>query len=148
MGKQILVLNGPNLNMLGVRQPEIYGTTTLADIESSLRSLVNEADFEIDLVCVQSNHEGVLIDSVHKAGPNLVAIIINPGGLTHTSVALRDSLVGADTPVVEVHLSNIHAREPFRADSYIAPIAVGQIAGFGAAGYVMALRYVIDHLLA
>ena len=147
MGKRVLIVNGPNLNMLGTRQPEIYGSTTLADIEVNLRKLASELSADVELIFVQSNHEGVLIDAIQSDGREAAAIIINAGGLTHTSVALRDALVGVDTPVVEVHLSNIHARESFRHDSYIASIAVGQIAGFGAAGYNMALRYVIKHIL-
>jgi len=142
MNKRVLIINGPNLNMLGTRQPEIYGSTTLDDIRTDMLKVATELDAELDLVFVQSNHEGVLIDSIQQLGPGALAIIINAGGLTHTSVALRDALVSVDTPIVEVHLSNIHAREEFRHHSFIAPIAIGQIAGFGAAGYNMALRYV------
>jgi 3-dehydroquinate dehydratase II len=148
MATRILVLNGPNLNMLGTRQPELYGRTTLAEIETAMRDLAESLVPGIELTFLQSNHEGALIDAIQRATGEIDAIIINPGGLTHTSVALRDALVGADRPVVEVHMSNIHARETFRHHSYIAPIAVGQIAGFGAAGYSLALRYVIDHVLA
>jgi len=142
MNKRVLIINGPNLNMLGTRQPEIYGSTTLDDIRTDMLKVATELDAELDLVFVQSNHEGVLIDSIQQLGPGALAIIINAGGLTHTSVELRDALVSVDTPIVEVHLSNIHAREEFRHHSFIAPIAIGQIAGFGAAGYNMALRYV------
>jgi 3-dehydroquinate dehydratase II len=148
MTKRILVLNGPNLNMLGTRQPEVYGRTTLGEIETEMRDLAETLAHGVDLTFFQSNHEGALIDALQRATGEIDAIIINPGGLTHTSVALRDALVGADRPVVEVHMSNIHAREPFRRHSYIAPIAVGQIAGFGATGYSLALRYVIEHVLA
>ena len=148
MAKRILVLNGPNLNMLGTRQPEVYGRTTLGEIESAMRDLAESLAPEVDLSFFQSNHEGALIDAVQQSTGEIDAIIINPGGLTHTSVALRDALVGADRPVVEVHMSNIHARESFRHHSYIAPIAVGQIAGFGAAGYLLALRSVIETVLA
>lgn len=147
MAKRVLVINGPNLNMLGARQPEIYGLTTLADIEASMRSLATDLSPDLQLDFMQSNHEGVLIDAIQTSGKEADAIIINAGGFTHTSVALRDALTSADTPVVEVHLSNIHARESFRHHSYIAPIAIGQIAGFGAAGYNLALRYVIKQLL-
>ena len=148
MAKRILVLNGPNLNMLGTRQPEVYGRTTLGEIESAMRDLAESLAPGVDLSFFQSNHEGALIDAVQQSTGEIDAIIINPGGLTHTSVALRDALVGADRPVVEVHMSNIHARESFRHHSYIAPIAVGQLAGFGAAGYLLALRSVIETVLA
>jgi 3-dehydroquinate dehydratase II len=148
MAKRILVLNGPNLNMLGTRQPEVYGRTTLGEIESAMRDLAESLAPGVDLSFFQSNHEGALIDAIQQSTGEIDAIIINPGGETHTSVALRDALVGADRPVVEVHMSNIHARESFRHHSYIAPIAVGQIAGFGAAGYLLALRSVIENVLA
>lgn len=138
---KILVLNGPNLNRLGKRQPEVYGTTTLADIESHLRSRAEEAG--ADIAFVQSNHEGELIDAVHEAADNSWPVIINPGGFTHTSVALRDALVELqDGPgFIEVHISNVHAREPFRHHSYLSPIAAGVIAGLGTDGYDMALDY-------
>lgn len=138
---KILVLNGPNLNRLGKRQPEVYGTTTLADIERHLRSRAEEAG--VDIAFVQSNHEGELIDAVHEAADNSWPVIINPGGFTHTSVALRDALVELqDGPgFIEVHISNVHAREPFRHHSYLSPIAAGIIAGLGTDGYDMALDY-------
>ena len=148
MEKRILVLNGPNLNMLGTRQPEIYGRITLGEIETAMRDLAATLAPGVDLSFCQSNHEGALIDAIQQSMDEIDAVIINPGGLTHTSVALRDALAGIGKPVVEVHMSNIHAREPFRHHSYIAPIAIGQIAGFGSAGYVLALRYVIENVLA
>jgi len=148
MEKRVLVLNGPNLNMLGTRQPEIYGLITLGEIETAMRDLAASLAPGVDLSFFQSNHEGALIDAIQQSMDEIDAVIINPGGLTHTSVALRDALAGIGKPVVEVHMSNIHAREPFRHHSYIAPIAIGQIAGFGSAGYVLALRYVIENVLA
>lgn len=138
---KILVLNGPNLNRLGKRQPDVYGTTTLADIEQRLRERAEAAGAEIAFL--QSNHEGELICAVHEAADNSWPVIINPGGLTHTSVALRDALVELqDGPgFIEVHISNVHAREPFRHHSYLSPIAIGVIAGLGVDGYEMALDY-------
>ena len=135
----ILVLNGPNLNRLGKRQPEIYGSESLADIESHVRAAAGEED----IVFFQSNHEGELIEQVHRAADEGWPVIINPGGFTHTSVALRDALAEvADGPgFVEVHLSNVHAREAFRQHSYLSPIARGVIAGLGSYGYVAALGY-------
>ncbi|MCJ7859635.1 type II 3-dehydroquinate dehydratase [Corynebacterium kalidii] len=140
---RIVILNGPNLNRLGRRQPEIYGSTTLADIEDGLRADAARLGVEIDFL--QSNHEGALIDRVHRAADDGDAVIINPGGLTHTSVALRDALaeVADGAGFVEVHLSNIHAREPFRHHSYLSPIARGVIAGLGSAGYTMALEHLV-----
>jgi 3-dehydroquinate dehydratase-2 len=135
----ILVLQGPNLNLLGTREPRTYGHQTLADIHAGLAELAVALQVTIDFF--QSNHEGVLIDRIHQAGREKVSgIILNPGGLTHTSVALRDALAGVAIPTVEVHLSNIHSRESFRHHSFIAPIAVAQLCGFGAAGYGLALR--------
>lgn len=138
---KILVLNGPNLNRLGKRQPDVYGTTTLADIEQRLRERAEQAGAEIAFI--QSNHEGELIDAVHEAADHSWPVIINPGGFTHTSVALRDALVELQgTPgFIEVHISNVHAREPFRHHSYLSPIATGIIAGLGTDGYDMALDY-------
>ena len=134
----ILVLHGPNLNLLGVREPEIYGRTTLAEIDASLAALAAELGVGID--CFQSNHEGALIDRIQGARGHVAAIVINPGGFTHTSVALRDALASADVPVVEVHLSNVHRREEFRHRSFIAGIATGQVLGFGADSYLLGLR--------
>lgn len=137
----ILVLNGPNLNRLGKRQPEIYGSETLEDIEKRMRA---EAGQE-DIIFFQSNHEGELIDYVHRAADEGWPVIINPGGFTHTSAALRDALaeVADGAGFVEVHLSNVHARESFRQHSYLSPIARGVIAGLGSYGYIAALRYFV-----
>lgn len=136
----ILVLNGPNLDRLGKREPAIYGSLTLADVEQRLHEVAGELDVAID--CRQSNFEGQLIEWVHEAADAGWPIIINPGGLTHTSVVLRDALaeVAAGAGFVEVHISNIHAREPFRTHSYLSPIARGVIAGLGVQGYEFALR--------
>ena len=136
---KILVLNGPNLNLLGTREPEIYGQETLAEIMQALSEEASGSGVTID--AQQSNHEGELIDHVQRAGREAYGgIIINPGGYTHTSVALRDAIAGVGLPTVEVHLSNIYAREQFRQHSYISPVAVGQICGFGSAGYRLALQ--------
>ena len=143
--KRILVLHGPNLNLLGHREPEVYGSQTLADIDSDLDLLAKQLNLAID--SFQSNHEGDLIDRIHAAADDgFSGIIINPGGLTHTSVALRDAISAIELPVVEAHLSNIHAREAFRNHSYIAGVVVGQVSGFGAASYQLALRGLAAHL--
>ena len=133
----VLVLNGPNLNMLGVRQPEIYGRETLGDIEVACKERAGELDVAVEFR--QSNYEGELIEWIHEARDNADGIIINPAGLTHTSVALRDSLLVAELPVIEVHLSNIYRRETFRHTSYVSAAAHGVICGFGSHGYVLAL---------
>ena len=143
----ILVLNGPNLNLLGTREPQIYGADTLADVE---RRLVDEGSaLGLQVSCFQSNHEGALIDRIHAARlDGTRAFIVNPGGLTHTSVALRDAFAGVALPLVEVHISNVHKREPFRHHSYISGIAEGVIAGLGVMGYSAALRYLAAKLSA
>lgn len=140
MGK-ILVMNGPNLNLLGTREPEIYGSLTLADIHERLRQRANEADLDIEFM--QSNHEGVLVDAIHRARRTVDYIILNAGAFTHYSIALRDAIAAVNVPVIEVHLSNIHQREEFRHKSVIAPVVLGQIAGFGAESYMAALEIII-----
>jgi 3-dehydroquinate dehydratase-2 len=140
---RVLVLNGPNLNLLGSRQPEIYGKERLADIVARLSSRAKAAGCQLD--SFQSNHEGALIDRIHASkSAHIDWIIANPGGFTHSSVALRDALSGVAIPFIEVHLSNIHAREPFRQHSYFSDIAAGTICGLGSRGYDLALDYILD----
>nr|WP_041739752.1 type II 3-dehydroquinate dehydratase [Calothrix sp. PCC 6303] len=140
----ILVLHGPNLNLLGQREPQIYGALSLATIDSRLKA--EAALLLVDIVTAQSNHEGVLVDKIHEALGRHQGILINPGAYTHTSVALRDAIAGVGLPAVEVHLSNVYRREEFRHHSYIAPVAVGQISGFGANSYLLGLRALVYHL--
>jgi len=141
----ILVLHGPNLNLLGTREPEIYGTATLADIDRTLTQQAQAAGHQ--LKTFQSNAEHELIDRVHRAKPEGSAfILINPGAFTHTSIALRDALLGVQIPFIELHLSNVHAREPFRRHSYLSDVAVGVICGFGAKSYELALQAAMARL--
>lgn len=139
-----LVLNGPNLNLLGTRQPEVYGSATLNDVEKLCETHGKTVGLSVS--CLQSNHEGVLIDAIHSAKGVHGGIVLNAGAFTHTSVALMDAIASVELPVIEVHLSNIHAREAFRHHSYIAPVALGQIAGFGVQSYVLALDALAAHL--
>lgn len=140
----LLVLNGPNLNLLGTREPEIYGSATLADIEGMCLS---QADaLGIRASCLQSNHEGAMIDALHAARETSQGVVLNAGAYTHTSVALRDAISATQLPVIELHISNTHARETFRHTSLIAPVCLGVIQGFGAEGYSMALRALHTHL--
>ncbi|MFZ5609858.1 MAG: type II 3-dehydroquinate dehydratase [Pseudomonadota bacterium] len=139
-----LVLNGPNLNLLGSREPEIYGADTLADIERRLKSLAKDMGWTLRFA--QSNSEGVLIDLIHDARGKADGLIFNPGGYGHTSIALRDAVAASGLATVEVHLSNIHAREPFRCKSLISGVAIGVICGFGSIGYELALRALAAHL--
>ena len=140
--KKILVLNGPNLNLLGKRQPEIYGTLTLAQIEHRIRALAKELGIEIEVR--QSNSEGELVTWIQEAANKFGAIVINPAAYTHTSLAMRDAVSAVGIPTVEIHISNIHKREPFRHHSFIAEVAVGQIAGFGVDSYMLGLRAAAD----
>ena len=141
----ILVLHGPNLNLLGTREPELYGKETLVEIDERLRSLAAESGHQ--LTTTQSSNEGTLVVAIHNAKTSGVAfIVINPAAFTHTSVAIRDALLGVEIPFIEVHLSNVHAREAFRHHSYLADIAMGTIAGLGSAGYEYALAAAVDYI--
>ena len=144
MARRLLVINGPNLNLLGTREPDVYGRTTLADVEADLGNLATAAG--ASLTCFQSNHEGALVDRIHEARREGVEfIVINAGGLTHTSVALRDALAGVAIPFVEVHISNVYRREPFRHHSYLSDLAVGLVVGLGVRGYRAALEFALDY---
>ncbi len=140
----ILILNGPNLNLLGTRQPEVYGTTTLADIEVSCSNWAT--DNGCDVSFMQSNHEGALLDAIHAARGVHQGIVLNAGAYTHTSIALMDALASVEIPAIELHLSNVHAREEFRHRSFIAKVAIGLICGFGAHGYLLALDAMKQHI--
>ncbi len=145
MAKNLLLINGPNLNLLGSREPEVYGATTLAEIEQA--AAAQAQGMGAKLVHFQSNHEGELIDRIHAArGEGVDAIVINPGGFTHTSVALRDALAGVAIPFVEVHISNIHKRESFRHHSYLSDVAAGVVCGFGTDGYRYAIEFALNKL--
>ena len=140
----ILIMHGPNLNLLGQREPETYGRMTLAEINAALQAAAVERDVELKIV--QSNSEGALVDAIQQAAAWADGIVINPAAYTHTSVAVRDAIAAVGLPAVEVHLSNIHAREPFRQRSLIAPVCVGQISGFGWRSYLLGLGALVDHL--
>lgn len=142
--KKILIVNGPNLNLLGVREPGIYGAETLGDVERNLEGLAKELGVEVAFF--QSNHEGALIDRIHQAYGECEGLVINPGAFTHYSYAIRDAIASVKIPTVEIHISNVHTREEFRHHSVIAPVAVGQIMGLGIYGYELALRAMVHHL--
>lgn len=142
--KSLLILNGPNLNLLGTRQTEVYGKTTLAEVEAMCVTKAKASGCKVS--CLQSNHEGELVDAIHAARGVHDGIVLNAGAYTHTSVALMDAISSIEVPCVELHLSNIHAREEFRHKSFIAPVAVGQICGFGPKGYELAIDAMLSHL--
>lgn len=142
--EKVLLLNGPNLNLLGQRRRDIYSTQTLEEIENELKDFFSK--YNIELVSFQSNHEGELIDQLHRANQECVGVIFNPGAYTHTSIALHDAIEAINIPVVEVHISNIHKRESFRSKSFIAPVAIGQISGFGPLSYLTAAFALIQYL--
>lgn len=143
--KKVLVINGPNLNLLGTREPHIYGATTLADVENALQAQAEQLGLALD--CFQSNHEGAIVDRIHQSRLDGVDFaIINPGAYTHTSVAIRDAFAGVAIPFVEVHISNVHKREAFRHHSYLSDIAEAVMAGFGTMGYDLALQFVASRL--
>jgi len=140
----VLLLNGPNLNLLGTREPSVYGASTLADVEKAVATLASELGHTV--ACFQSNAEAELVDHIHAAAGTIDFIIFNPGAFTHTSLALRDAILGVDIPFIEIHISNVHAREEFRKQSYFADIAVGTITGLGTRGYELALQAAHDYL--
>lgn len=144
---KLLLLNGPNLNLLGSREPEKYGHDTLTDVEERCKKLASKFGYEVE--CLQSNIEGELINAIHRAGAEykdgqLAGVIFNPGAYTHTSIALHDAIAGVVVPVVEVHITNVHARESFRHHSYISPVAAGTIIGMGTKGYQLAIKYLLE----
>jgi 3-dehydroquinate dehydratase-2 len=139
---RVFVVHGPNLNLIGTREPEVYGTATLADIESDLVALASQLGCEVSFF--QSNHEGAIVDRLQEAAGAADAVVLNPGAFTHYSYAVRDAVAAIDVPVIEVHLSNITAREPFRRESVIAPACAGQIAGFGARSYLLGLFAAVE----
>jgi 3-dehydroquinate dehydratase-2 len=140
----ILVLHGPNLNLLGLREPGIYGSTTLDNINQLLEEEAQALGVKISIL--QSNHEGILVDAIHSASDRHQGILINAGAYTHTSIAIRDAILGVNLPTVEVHLSNIYRREEFRHHSFIAPVAIGQISGFGLQSYILGLKAIVNSL--
>lgn len=146
MTHRLLLLNGPNLNLLGTREPGLYGADTLADVVTLVTETATARGYAVR--ADQSNHEGVLIDAVHAARQDCAGIVINPGGLTHTSIALRDALTGVNLPFAEVHITNVHAREPFRHFSYLSDVATVTVIGEGIAGYARATNELIDHITA
>jgi 3-dehydroquinate dehydratase II len=144
MPRSILLINGPNLNLLGTREPHIYGSTTLKDVEAAAEK--QAASLSAELTAFQSNHEGAIVDRIQEARGKVDAIVINPGAYTHTSVAIRDALLGVDIPFVELHVSNVHAREAFRHHSYFTDKAVAMICGLGVYGYTAAIEFAIKHM--
>jgi len=149
MPRKIIVINGPNLNLLGQREPAVYGQATLADVEALCRETGERLGFDVD--CVQSNHEGVLLDALQAAGRgvkagDVIGVVMNPGAFTHTSVALHDAIKGAELPLIEIHISNVHAREAFRHHSYVSPAAAGIVIGFGVDGYRLAIEGLVRKL--
>lgn len=145
----IMVLNGPNLNLLGTREPATYGHETLADVEAMCQATAQSLGHQVE--CHQSNHEGALVDLIHEAGRRIksgevLGVVFNPGAYTHTSIALHDAIIGAEVPVIEVHISNVHARESFRHHSYISPVATGIVVGMGVQGYVLAVQGLVHKL--
>jgi 3-dehydroquinate dehydratase-2 len=144
VAERVLLLNGPNLNLLGTREPDVYGTSTLADVVAAATQ--HGATLGLEVTALQSNHEGALVDAMHDAAGWAVGVVCNAGAYTHTSIALRDAVAAIGPPVVEVHLSNVHAREPFRHRSLLAPVCIGVVAGFGPASYRLALDGLRAHL--